>query len=325
MINTIDLDLFMILDLIPMPVHLTDPSGNVIFVNQAWCNTYKIKFENAIGRTIESMIKEHLLYHINIDDPSHMYDENNNLTTKYSHLHTYSTESTAIRALHENKKVSMVSDSPDKSKVLVTSTPIVNASGDVIYVFTYIQDLAKLSDWKERLDREIEKNHALIRKLSYYEDKDKTSKMIGGSKRIDDIKTMLPMIAKTEAAILILGESGVGKEVLANEIYEQSNRSDKPFISVNCAAIPDHLLESELFGYEKGAFTGAVKEKAGLFELANKGTLLLDEIGSMPLNLQPKLLRVIQENEFMRVGGLKKIPLDVRIISATNENLFTKQ
>jgi len=276
---THNLDVFMILDLIPMPVHLTNTTGEVIYVNRAWCNTYKIKFENAVGQTIESMIKDHLRYHINIDDPAHMYDENNNLTAKYSHLHTYSSESTAIRALHEKKKVSMVSDTPDKSKVIVTSTPIVDGKGNVIYVFTYIQDLAKISDWKERLDHEIEKNRALIRKLSYYEDKDKSSKMVGDSKSINEIRTILPMIAKTEAAVLILGESGVGKEVLAKEIYDQSNRSDKPFISVNCAAIPDHLLESELFGYEKGAFTGAVKEKAGLFELANGGTILLDEIG----------------------------------------------
>ncbi|MEL7658502.1 MAG: sigma 54-interacting transcriptional regulator, partial [Bacillota bacterium] len=153
-------------------------------------------------------------------------------------------------------------------------------------------------------------------------EKKETSKLVGRSKKIREIKELIPVIAKTDASILILGESGVGKEVLAKEIYLNSNRSEKPFLTINCSAIPENLLESEMFGYEKGAFTGAVASKPGLFELANGGTIFLDEIGTMPLSLQPKLLRVLQENEFMRVGGTKKISLDVRFISATNEKLI---
>ena len=121
--------------------------------------------------------------------------------------------------------------------------------------------------------------------------------------------------------MLIRGETGVGKEVLARYIHKISNRKDKPFIVVDCTTIPEHLFESELFGYEKGAFTGATQRKMGLVELANKGTLFLDEIGDMPLSVQAKLLRFVETKRFRRVGGLKDVEVDVRIISATNKNL----
>lgn len=128
-------------------------------------------------------------------------------------------------------------------------------------------------------------------------------------------------IAGSEITVLITGESGTGKELLARYIHRVSRRREGPFVAVNCAAIPDNLLESELFGYEKGAFTGAVDKKAGKFELANGGTILLDEIGEMPLTLQAKLLRVLQEREVDRIGGKKPIPIDVRIIATTNRDL----
>lgn len=318
-----EIDAFDVLDLVAMPIHIINKDGQVLFVNKAWSSTYKVTRENAHLKPIEELMKDQLNYFMAIADPANMFDDNNTPKCKYNHLDKSLSESTAISAIKERKKVSMVTDAPDHSKLIVTSSPIFNTNGEIQYVMTVVQDLAKMSDWKERLDVEIEKNKVLAKKLAYYVDKYTTSSFVGQSKKITDIKEMLPMIAKTDAAVLILGESGVGKEVLAKEICEQSDRKDKPFITVNCAAIPDHLIESELFGYEKGAFTGAIKSKVGLMELANGGTILLDEIGSMPLNLQPKLLRVIQENELMRVGGLKKIPIDVRIISATNENLFS--
>jgi two-component system NtrC family response regulator len=127
--------------------------------------------------------------------------------------------------------------------------------------------------------------------------------------------------AKTDATVLLLGESGVGKELFARYIHNNSNRKGKPFIAINMASIPENLLESELFGYEKGAFTDAVSQKEGHFELANGGTLFFDEIGDMPYPLQAKLLRAIQEREVRRLGGKKIIPIDVRIISATNSNI----
>ncbi len=130
--------------------------------------------------------------------------------------------------------------------------------------------------------------------------------------------------ARSNAPILISGESGTGKEVLARYIHRNSTRNENPYIAINCAAIPENLLESELFGYEKGAFTGAEKFKPGKFELADKGTLVLDEIGDMPLHLQAKILRVLQEKEVDRLGGKKAIPVDVRVISLTNKNIQEK-
>ncbi len=132
---------------------------------------------------------------------------------------------------------------------------------------------------------------------------------------------MIQRVAPTAATVLINGESGTGKEVIARTIHNTSPRKDKPWVAVNCAALPEHLLESEMFGHVKGAFTGAVCDKEGLFESANGGTLFLDEISSLPLLLQGKLLRVLQEKEIRRVGGTKNIPVDVRVIAASNTNL----
>jgi transcriptional regulator with PAS, ATPase and Fis domain len=128
-------------------------------------------------------------------------------------------------------------------------------------------------------------------------------------------------VAQSKATVMIQGESGTGKELMAALIHENSNRSGRPFVAINCAAIPENLLESELFGYERGAFTGAVSSKAGKFEFANGGTLLLDEISEMDIRLQAKLLRVLQEGEVDRIGGRKPIPVDVRIVATTNRNL----
>ncbi|MCL4485568.1 MAG: sigma-54 dependent transcriptional regulator [Nitrospirae bacterium] len=132
---------------------------------------------------------------------------------------------------------------------------------------------------------------------------------------------MIDAVASTPATVLIEGESGTGKELLARYLHERSTRAHRPFVAVNCAALPDNLLESELFGYEKGAFSGALARKVGKFELAHTGTLLLDEIGEMELSLQAKLLRVIQEREIDRVGGTRPVPVDIRIIATTNRNL----
>ena len=145
--------------------------------------------------------------------------------------------------------------------------------------------------------------------------------LVGNSRAIQHVRKMMQQVADTEASVLILGESGTGKEVVARNLHYHSKRRDAPFIPVNCGAIPAELLESELFGHEKGAFTGAISQRAGRFELANGGTLFLDEIGDMPLPMQVKLLRVLQEKTFERVGSNKTQTADVRIIAATHKNL----
>ena len=145
--------------------------------------------------------------------------------------------------------------------------------------------------------------------------------LVGTSRAIGQVRQMMQQVADTEASVLILGESGTGKEVVARNLHYHSKRRDGPFVPVNCGAIPAELLESELFGHEKGAFTGAITSRAGRFELANGGTLFLDEIGDMPLPMQVKLLRVLQERTFERVGSNKTQNADVRIIAATHKNL----
>lgn len=145
--------------------------------------------------------------------------------------------------------------------------------------------------------------------------------LVGASRCIQGVRQMMQQVADTEASVLILGESGTGKEVIARNLHYNSERRDGPFVPINCGAIPAELLESELFGHEKGAFTGAISARAGRFELAKGGTLFLDEVGDMPLTMQVKLLRVLQERIYERVGGNKSIDADVRIVAATHKNL----
>lgn len=150
---------------------------------------------------------------------------------------------------------------------------------------------------------------------------DKKHEIIGESKSIVQVKGLIDKVAHTDARVMILGESGVGKELVAHWLHQKSDRVDAPFIEVNCAAIPSELIESQLFGHEKGAFTSAVKLKKGDFELANGGTIFFDEIADMSLEAQAKVLRALQENKITRVGGEKEIPVNVRVIAATNKDL----
>ena len=149
----------------------------------------------------------------------------------------------------------------------------------------------------------------------------KRHQMIGTSPAIEKVRMMIERVAPTDARVLITGENGTGKEVVARLLYEQSNRVNAPFVEVNCAAIPSELIESELFGHEKGAFTSAIKQRIGKFEQADTGTIFLDEIGDMSLSAQTKVLRVLQESELTRVGSDKSIKVNVRVLAATNKNL----
>lgn len=172
------------------------------------------------------------------------------------------------------------------------------------------------------IEQKIKKESKKSAKKESHEEKKEA--FLGSSEALDKTLSLARKAAKTDATVLLLGESGVGKEVFAKFIHLNSNRSDKPFVAINMAAIPENLLESELFGFQKGAFTDAVTNKKGQFELANGGTLFLDEIGEMPMGLQAKLLRVIQEREVMPLGGAKSVKIDVRIISATNADIESK-
>jgi len=157
--------------------------------------------------------------------------------------------------------------------------------------------------------------------LSRAEDEDSGSELIGQSQSIEQLRQLIRKVARTQATVLIQGESGTGKELVARALYRQSPRANAPFIKVNCAAIPENLIESEFFGHEKGAFTGALNKREGRFELAHGGTILLDEISEISSTLQAKLLRVLQEREFERVGGNRTVKVDLRVIATTNRHL----
>ncbi len=176
---------------------------------------------------------------------------------------------------------------------------------------------------KRALEREkiIRENLRLKEELSGYF---KMDGIVGRSEKFLRALSIARRVSNTNATVLITGESGTGKELLAKAIHYNSPRHSKPFVAINCASIPETLIESELFGYEPGAFTGAVNRKKGLFEIAHEGTLFLDEIGDLPLMTQAKLLRVLQEREFMRLGGREPVKVDVRIIAATNKDLETE-
>ena len=210
-----------------------------------------------------------------------------------------------------------------KNHAIATALP--QLDGDkVVRVIETDQVLNELINIKSTIEEEIELNEKYKSELEYFRNKEMSAadEIIAESLAMKKLLTIAAKVATSDATLLLLGESGVGKEVMAKFIYKNSSRSDKPFIKLNCSALPENLLESELFGYEKGSFTGASsKGKIGFFELADQGTLLLDEIDTLPLHLQPKLLRVLQEGEIIRIGGTKSIKVDVRLIAATNSNL----
>jgi two-component system, NtrC family, response regulator PilR len=180
-------------------------------------------------------------------------------------------------------------------------------------------DEVKIAVAKSLEFHRLRQEHRLLK--SHFNHQNAIQNIVGSSPKMKELFNAIETIGATQSTVLIFGESGTGKELVAKAIHLKSSRSDLPFVSINCGAFPETLLESELFGYMKGAFTGATLNKKGLFEVADKGTIFLDEIGEMSAAMQVKLLRVLQEKKFRRVGGTEEIPLDVRVIAATNKDL----
>jgi|JI10StandDraft_1071094.scaffolds.fasta_scaffold00211_45 two-component system, NtrC family, nitrogen regulation response regulator NtrX len=221
----------------------------------------------------------------------------------------------------------------DKIQQLATDTPIVMISGHATIdtaveavkrgAYDFISKPPDLNRLLITLRNAIDKSSLISEKKSLQKkvSKFKTQEIVGESKSIMKVRDTIELVAPTDARVLITGQNGTGKELVARWIHEKSNRSKGNIVEVNCAAIPSELIESELFGHEKGSFTSAIKQRLGKFELANGGTLFLDEIGDMSLSAQAKVLRALQENKITRVGGDKEISVDVRVIAATNKDL----
>ncbi|WP_042346947.1 sigma-54 interaction domain-containing protein [Bacillus massiliigorillae] len=204
-------------------------------------------------------------------------------------------------------------------EVFITSKPVFDYDGKIICYIANYRELSTLNELHKEHHNQLDINYTELQQLRAQ--LLKTDNWIGNSYKTKILKEKVTKVAKTEAIVLIVGESGVGKEVISKNIHKISDRKNAPYIQINCGAIPESLIEAELFGYEKGAFTGASSAKPGLLEVANGGTILLDEIGEMPLHLQVKLLRVIQTKEITRVGSTKVKKLDVRFLAATNRDL----
>ncbi|MHB8919003.1 MAG: sigma 54-interacting transcriptional regulator, partial [Desulfocucumaceae bacterium] len=223
----------------------------------------------------------------------------------------------------KGESVTRVEETPSGHHLLITASPVKNTGDEIFRVVVNVRDLTELNRLRQELDQSKELSERYQEELTHLRQKQFSQKgMVFSSPKMQDLLKMALRLAQVDSTVLLLGESGVGKEVVATIIHAHSLRKEGPFMAVNCGAIPADLLESELFGYEKGAFTGANREgKTGMFELANNGTLFLDEIGDLPRDFQVKMLRAIQEREIMRVGGYKPRPINVRIIAATNRDL----
>jgi len=215
-----------------------------------------------------------------------------------------------------------VESRPDLPVIVITAHGTIDSAVEALKLgaFDYITKPFERDELKAVIAKAV-RSHALLKTNATPEGDRGRYRIIGQSARMNEIYGIIAKVADAPSTVLVTGESGTGKELVAGALHAHSRRADKPFIRVNCAAIPHELMESELFGYERGAFTGAVTSKPGRFELADQGTLFLDEIGEVPVEMQVKLLRALQESEFERVGGIKTLKVDVRIVAATSRDL----
>ena len=231
-------------------------------------------------------------------------------------------DSAVLKVIHSKAPATVIALTKDHKQLLITGTPLFNDDKTLDLVVVNLRDLSELEELKQRLEQKqliVESYQRELTKLT----RQLPDGIVASSPAMMKILAQIDAIAQADATVLITGESGVGKEVIVNRIYTTSSRNHMPLIKINCSAIPPSLFESEMFGYEEGAFTGAKKRgKAGFFEMANGGTLFLDEIGELQIDMQVKLLRVIQEKELTRVGGTKSVHVDVRILAATNQDLW---
>jgi len=275
-------------------IYITDGQAVTIRVNRAYEIITGLRADEVLGRSMWKLEEEGII-----------------------------DRSGTLIALAKRKPVTLEQTFKTGKRALITSTPTFDENGDVVMVVTNVRDITEFHDLQERF-RESE---ALTQRYSSEVERIRrqvldSADLIAVDSNMLETLRLAERVAGLDATVLLLGETGVGKDKVAKYIYKSSPRRDAPFITVNCGAIPPTLMESELFGYEKGAFTGANREgKLGIFELADGGTLFLDEVGELPLDMQVKLLRVLQERQVERIGGGKSIAVDVRLLAATNRNL----
>lgn len=274
-------------------VLVTDGDGVLIYLNESAASSFGLTVDEIVGHTCYEMQRE-----------------------------GYYDYSVAKEALEGKKSVISRYTTKKGISVICCANPIFDENGNIKRLVVYTQDMNMLKNVMQEIENEKLKTKSMQQTLTYLQERMACQNIVCASEVMDDLFKILLNIAPTDSTVMIYGESGTGKEVLANFVHQNSARRDKPFIPINCAAIPTELMEAEFFGYERGAFTGANREgKAGLFEMADGGTIFLDELGEMPLSLQSKLLRVLESGEVKRIGSSKTLKTDVRIIAATNRDL----
>ncbi len=277
-------------------IYVVNGAGNVIMCNPATGKLLDVNPQDLLGRNVSDLVREGL----------------------YS-------PSIAWQTIEKREVVTGLLRNRHGNKVLCTGTPIFDDNGEVSMVIVNSRDADIVDKYLEALDKESRKAARYRTAAEYLNEKNLDPYfVVAKSKKMRDVMDNSTYVAKSDSTVMLFGESGSGKEVVAKYIHRQSHRAKEPFIPVNCAAIPSDLLESEFFGYVSGAFTGASsKGKPGLFEVAHKGTLFFDEIGDLPLAMQSKLLRVIETGEVQRLGSTSVCQTDVRLITATNRDLKT--
>jgi TyrR family helix-turn-helix protein len=278
-----------ILDSISDAVFIDSKDGIALWCNKACYDLYKVLPEEIYGKHVSQLEKDGVF-----------------------------TPSVASLVIEQQKGVTIIHENKDGKRLLSTGIPIFDSSNNMTKIVTTSRDITELVNLQHQLEsvQNTLDDFRLLEKFS-------SDGVIANSHQMFNVLQLTKRLSDVDSTVLITGESGVGKGVIANLLHQNGGRKNKPFVKINCGAIPDALIESELFGYERGAFTGSRAEgKKGLFETAQNGTIFLDEISELPLNLQVKLLQVIQEREITRVGGVKSTPIDVRIISATNKDLL---
>ena len=271
-------------------IYITDGEANTWMINEAYERITGLDSEKLLGENMWTLMERGII-----------------------------SSSGSLLAIAEKRIVTLYQTFNTGKRAMITSTPIFDDDGEIVLVETNVRDLTEICALREQVERD--KNELEQRRQLEFIKEKKVDMVVCDE---NTIKTLLlaDSVAKMDTTVVLCGESGVGKEVFAKYIRDNSRRKDAPYVKVNCGAIPENLIESELFGYEKGSFTGANKSgKIGLFEMADHGTIFLDEIGELPLNMQVKLLRVLQEQEIERIGGTKPVRIDVRVIAATNRNL----
>ncbi len=280
-------------------LYITDGNAITLRVNKAYERISGLKREDLIGRNMRELVEKGFI-----------------------------SQSVSLEVIKSKEPVTIMQEifgKTGKKKVIVTGNPIFDEENqNIVLVVTNVRDITELEELREELEHKRYLSERYLSELTelrgdmFFPEEG----LIARSEKMREILALAVKAAQVDASVLITGESGVGKSMLARLIHRKSKRRDKPFVKINCGAIPDALIESEIFGYERGAFTGARSEgKPGLFEIADTGTIILDEIGELPLHLQTKLLGIIEDKELIRVGGTKSRKVDVRIIASTNSDL----